>query len=65
MERIAWCISQRNGLKKMEENPNLAKEYLDNAEESSSHMINDAPCPQENLGRMRDLSQRYIPVTCG
>lgn len=34
MEKIEWCLSQRGGLKMVEENANLAREYLENAEDS-------------------------------
>jgi uncharacterized protein (UPF0332 family) len=34
MEKFDWCIKQKSGIKKIEPNDNLAKEYIKNAEES-------------------------------
>ena len=34
MEKIEWCLGRRGRIKKIGENPDLAKEYLENAEES-------------------------------
>ena len=33
-EKIRWCKAKRNGIELIEPNNNLAKEYIDNAEET-------------------------------
>ena len=33
-EKIKWCKAKRNGIELIEPNDNLAKEYIDNAEET-------------------------------
>ncbi len=34
MEKLEWCMNRKRGLKKTEENRNLAAEYIETAEES-------------------------------
>ena len=34
MDKLAWCIQQKNGIELIEENPNLSQEYLEKAEKA-------------------------------
>jgi len=34
MKRLEWCLEQKKGIKLIEPSENLAKEYLNSAEES-------------------------------
>jgi len=32
MDKLTWCIQQKNGIELIEENPNLSQEYIEKAE---------------------------------